>query len=215
MKKSPDGKYWVDTSNNSWSTERFSEKEAKRLSNTLRDCQYCVDSGYLDSCEYCVSCNYSTGLSKCEDCDYCVGCKECDVCNHCVECIRVRWCSHMEHCTDCCYCVAKLTDLEHVAEYDWFYNPCIRTLGYAGQDTTAIISDHVGELGRFLALVDSRGPANIWSYDFKHPMSIKNFGDWFNNKVPDKPEYFNYRDSFNRFVQLVEEAEKKLHKDML
>ena len=75
--------YYVDSNNNKWSTSRYTEEQAIKVSNSLIDCYDCVD---------------------CENCVGCTDCKDCAYCKDCEDCIRCELCSNCDFCIDCEYC---------------------------------------------------------------------------------------------------------------
>jgi len=63
--------YWVDSNNNKWSCNLYSEERAKELSGTLINCKNCINCSDCSSCRYCSSCSYCSDCSDCSSCSYC------------------------------------------------------------------------------------------------------------------------------------------------
>lgn len=58
------GRFWCDENGNMWNALVYSESMAKKLSETLIGCHYCID---------------------CANCSFCISCVACTNCHHCVE----------------------------------------------------------------------------------------------------------------------------------
>ena len=77
--------YWVDNSNNTWDSKKYTLETAISLSKTLLNCKNCIN------CKDCKDCNY---------CRYCINCKDCKDCNYCNDCNNCKDCNY---CKDCSY----------------------------------------------------------------------------------------------------------------
>ena len=60
--------YWVDSNNNKWSCDLYTEEKAIELSGTLVNCKNCINCRSCRSCSNCRSCSYCSYCSNCSDC---------------------------------------------------------------------------------------------------------------------------------------------------
>lgn len=70
-------KYWVDKDNNKWSTEIYSEAQARFLSSTLVNCHECINCHELISCYNCENCIMCIKCISCTECYKCISCSDC------------------------------------------------------------------------------------------------------------------------------------------
>lgn len=84
LKEVDDFAYWVDEStNNMWSTHKYTKEDAEVAIDTLIECSDCVD------CHYCIEC------VNCIGCFGCVGCNICDNSLFLMDCNVIE--NHEEH----------------------------------------------------------------------------------------------------------------------
>ena len=97
--------FWLDSKNNNkWSSEKYSEEEAEKLSRSLQDCEACEDCKNCESCKNCRECwdcRYCKDCHKCQDCQNCRYCRNCEKCKNCQDC---QYCENCENCRNCRNC---------------------------------------------------------------------------------------------------------------
>lgn len=103
MKKVND--YWVDENNNSWYTHKYTEEQARELSETLKYCFYCIDSQDCQNCFMCTSCINCTNCFTCSCCNNCINCTNCTCCDNCINCRCCRNCQNCHVCMECYDCI--------------------------------------------------------------------------------------------------------------
>lgn len=92
VKLSENGVWWIDENNNKWNIDDFSKENAEFCSNTLHNCQHCVDSWNLVDCVSCTKCDNCTSCDNClkssylTECSDCIDCAELVNCRHCFRC---------------------------------------------------------------------------------------------------------------------------------
>jgi len=129
-----DNKYWVDSDNNKWSCQLYSQEEAEYFSKTSADCKDCTNCVNCSSCVdcdncsdcikclYCTNCTDSTDCISCDSCKNCenyencvkcnngtdstdcISCDNCENCNHCNKCIQCEKCNNCTKCINCRSC---------------------------------------------------------------------------------------------------------------
>lgn len=92
VKLSENGVWWIDENDNKWNINDFSKENAEFYSETLFNCQHCVDSWNLKHCISCIEC------SDCTDCDNCYKSSYLIECSDCVECTHLNDSSHCFRC---------------------------------------------------------------------------------------------------------------------
>lgn len=92
VKLSENGVWWIDENGNKWNINDFSKENAEFYSETLFNCQHCVDSWNLTQCISCIEC------SDCTDCDNCYKSSYLTECSDCVECTHLNNSSHCFRC---------------------------------------------------------------------------------------------------------------------
>lgn len=92
VKLSENGVWWIDKNDNKWNINDFSKENAELYSETLFNCQHCVDSWNLTHCISCIEC------SDCTDCDNCYKSSYLTECSDCVECTHLN---NSNHCFRC------------------------------------------------------------------------------------------------------------------
>ena len=70
--------FWADKNGNKWDAGLFNEKQAEKLSLTLKNCKHCEN---CYKCEDCQNCKRCENCKSCENCNFCVKCKNCYRCN--------------------------------------------------------------------------------------------------------------------------------------
>ena len=69
--------FYVDSNNNKWDAQKFSESSAKQESELLVNCKGCIDCRECSDCENCVNCEYCKKCVRCRDCCHCMECNNC------------------------------------------------------------------------------------------------------------------------------------------
>ncbi len=70
--------YWIDENFNKWDSGLCTESQAKRYSESLKNCTDCI------SCKGCKGCINCTSCTNCINCTSCRGCISCTDCRGCV-----------------------------------------------------------------------------------------------------------------------------------
>lgn len=91
-KKEAKNRFWK-FGENAYSAEKYSLEEAKRLSQTLRDCHGCIDCQNCVSCNGCRNCDDCVKCEKCQDCVSCLECRDCLACDTCIRCNTLLACA--------------------------------------------------------------------------------------------------------------------------
>ena len=68
------GEFWIDKNNNFWSKDYYTIDQAKKHSESLKNCYNCQD------CQSCRNCQ------DCQDCQFCQFCRFCRNCQDCRNC---------------------------------------------------------------------------------------------------------------------------------
>lgn len=92
-------RYYRDEDGNVWkANKRFNSSDAERASDSLVDCNACVDCFSCRSCTGCVAC------SECDSCDSCTGCVYCKTLSSCYQCHNCSYSTALSECSDCLSC---------------------------------------------------------------------------------------------------------------
>lgn len=104
VKLSENGVWWIDENGNKWNINDFSKENAEFYSETLFNCQHCVDSWDLEDC---VSCT---------ECDNCISCDNCYKSSYLTECSDCIDCAELVNCRHCfkCQCRRNLNKARHI-----------------------------------------------------------------------------------------------------
>lgn len=92
VKLSENGVWWIDENDNKWNINDFSKENAEFYSETLFNCQDCVDSWDLEDCVSCTECDNCISCDNCHkssyltECSDCIDCAELVNCRHCFKC---------------------------------------------------------------------------------------------------------------------------------
>jgi len=79
MKAILDNGYWV-VGTNKWTASTYTQGQAERYSNTLINCDNCIDCRYCSDCIDCQYCRFCSDCRGCNDCYNCCGCNDCRGC---------------------------------------------------------------------------------------------------------------------------------------